>query len=54
MIQYVGASARAMAGFEHVADPRKVARIVLAVAELDTRRCGCSSAAMPASTVARR
>jgi hypothetical protein len=33
----VGASARAMAGFEKVAnsDPRKVARIVLAVAELD-------------------
>jgi NAD(P)-dependent dehydrogenase (short-subunit alcohol dehydrogenase family) len=33
----VGASARAMAGFERVAnsDPRKVARIVLTVAELD-------------------
>jgi NAD(P)-dependent dehydrogenase (short-subunit alcohol dehydrogenase family) len=33
----VGASARAMARFEHVAnsDPQKVARIVLAVAELD-------------------
>jgi len=33
----VGASDRAMAGFEHVAngDPRKVARLVLTVAELD-------------------
>jgi hypothetical protein len=33
----VGASARAMAGFEHVAngDPEKVARLVLTVAELD-------------------
>lgn len=38
MIYYVGASARALAGFEYVADPRKVARMVLAVAELDTRR----------------
>lgn len=33
----VGASARAMAGFEHVAnsDPRKVAQLVLTIAELD-------------------
>ena len=33
----VGASARAMAGFEHVAnsDPRKVAELVLAIARLD-------------------
>jgi NAD(P)-dependent dehydrogenase (short-subunit alcohol dehydrogenase family) len=33
----VGASARAMNGFEHIAnsDPAKVARLVLAVAELD-------------------
>jgi NAD(P)-dependent dehydrogenase (short-subunit alcohol dehydrogenase family) len=33
----VGASARAMSGFEHVAnsDPRKVAELVLAIAELD-------------------
>jgi hypothetical protein len=36
----VGASAREMAGFERVAnsDPRKVARIVLSVAELDDPR----------------
>jgi hypothetical protein len=46
MIHYVGASARAMAGFEHVADPSKVARIILpspnstpAVAAARRQRC---------------
>lgn len=51
----VGASARAMAGFERTAtgDPRKVAQLVLAIAGFDDPPCGSFPAVTPTSTAAR-